>query len=86
MSPSERMFGTATQQALIGLQTARGLPASGETDPATWQAVLALPVQPADWMSRGSGPQAATAAGGRAPAAARLPARREEMPPPGERR
>jgi peptidoglycan hydrolase-like protein with peptidoglycan-binding domain len=42
------MFGTATQQALIGVQTARGLPASGETDPATWQAVLALPVQPAD--------------------------------------
>ena len=67
----------------MGLQTSRGLPPSGETDPATWQAVLALPVQPADWVSRGSGARAAAAAGRRAPASARLPARRDEIPPAG---
>ena len=65
--PVDGVFGTSTQQALMGLQTSRGLPASGETDPATWQAVLALPVQPADWVSRGSGARAAAAAGRRAP-------------------
>jgi peptidoglycan hydrolase-like protein with peptidoglycan-binding domain len=70
-SPVDGVLGASTQQALMGLQTSRGLPASGETDPATWQAVLALPVQPADWVSRGSGARAAAAAGGRAPAAQR---------------
>ena len=62
--PVDGVFGTSTQQALMGLQTSRGLPPSGETDPATWQAVLALPVQPADWVSRGSGARAAAAAAG----------------------
>jgi putative peptidoglycan binding protein len=85
--PVDGVFGTSTQQALMGLQTSRGLPASGETDPATWQAVLALPVQPADWVSRGSGARAAAASSaGRAPASADLPARREEIPPPAQRR
>ena len=85
--PVDGVFGTSTQQALISLQTSRGLPPSGETDPATWQAVLALPVQPADWVSRGSGARAAAAgAAGRAPASADLPARREEIPPPAQRR
>jgi hypothetical protein len=80
------MFGTSTRQALMGLQTSRGLPASGETDAATWQAVLALPVQPADWVSRGSGARAAAAADGRAPASAHLHARREEILPAARRR
>ncbi len=85
--PVDGVFGTSTEQALMGLQSSRGLPASGETDPATWQAVLALPVQPADWVSRGSGARAAgAAAAGRAPASANLPARRQEIPPPGQRR
>ena len=71
----------------MSLETSRGLPPSGETDAATWQAVFALPVQPADWVSRGSGPRAAAAAAaGRAPASASLPARREEIPPPAQRR
>ena len=85
--PVDGIFGTSTEQALMSLQSSRGLPPSGETDAATWQAVLALPVQPADWVSRGSGARAAAAtAAGRAPASARLPARREEIPPPGQRR
>src|SRR3954470_5593887 len=85
--PVDGIFGTSTEQALMSLQTSRGLPASGETDAAPWQAVLALPLQPADWVSRGSGPRVAAASSdGRAPASADLPARREEIPPPGQRR
>jgi hypothetical protein len=42
-------FTAATQTALIALQTARGLVASGTTDAATWQAVLTLPMQAVDW-------------------------------------
>jgi hypothetical protein len=42
-------FTAATHTALIALQTARGLVASGTTDAATWQAVLTLPMQAVDW-------------------------------------
>jgi hypothetical protein len=42
-------FMAATETALIALQTARGLVASGTTDAATWQAVLRLPMQAVDW-------------------------------------
>jgi peptidoglycan hydrolase-like protein with peptidoglycan-binding domain len=45
-------FGTATAQALAAFQAARGLPATGETDPATWQAILSLPLTPVDWVAR----------------------------------
>jgi hypothetical protein len=44
-------FATTTQQILAAFQTARGLPATGETDPATWQAVLGLPLVPVDWTA-----------------------------------
>jgi hypothetical protein len=45
-------FDTATDTALRNFQTARGLPATGSTDALTWQAVLALAVQPVDWTQR----------------------------------
>ncbi|MEA2381031.1 MAG: hypothetical protein QOH72_1002 [Solirubrobacteraceae bacterium] len=51
--PIDGTFSTATAQALAAFQSARGLPATGETDPATWQAVLALPLTPVDWVARG---------------------------------
>jgi hypothetical protein len=44
-------FSAATDAALRTFQTARGLPVSGETDAATWQALLALPMRPADWTA-----------------------------------
>jgi hypothetical protein len=50
--PVDGSFGASTVQALIAFQTSRGLPPSGETDPATWQAVLSLPLQPVDWVAR----------------------------------
>jgi hypothetical protein len=46
------VFGSTTVQALAALQAARGLPATGATDAATWQAVLALVPAPVDWSAR----------------------------------
>jgi hypothetical protein len=42
-------FGAITAGALRNFQASRGLPVTGVTDPATWQAVLTLPVQPVQW-------------------------------------
>jgi Putative peptidoglycan binding domain len=52
--PIDGTFGTSTAQTLAAFQAARGLPATGETDPATWQAVLTLPFTPVDWTARPS--------------------------------
>jgi hypothetical protein len=52
--PSVALDGTftaATKQALQAFQTARGLPPTGETDAATWQALLAVPLRPVDWTA-----------------------------------
>jgi hypothetical protein len=49
--PIDGLLGASTAQALAGFQVARGLPATGETDPATWQAVLTLPLAPVDWTA-----------------------------------
>jgi hypothetical protein len=51
-TPIDGTFGLSTEQALVALQASRGLPPSGETDPATWQAVLSLPLAPVDWTAR----------------------------------
>jgi hypothetical protein len=42
-------FGPTTDQAVRAFQTQQGLPVTGTTDAATWQAVLELPVQPVSW-------------------------------------
>ncbi|MGI8728546.1 MAG: peptidoglycan-binding domain-containing protein [Solirubrobacteraceae bacterium] len=44
-------FTSATAASLRAFQTARGLPATGETDAATWRALLALPARPVDWTA-----------------------------------
>ena len=44
-------FSPATELALQNFQTAHGLPPSGATDAATWQALLALPMRPVDWTA-----------------------------------
>ncbi len=44
-------FTVATEVALQTFQTARGLPPTGQTDAATWQALLALPMRPVDWTA-----------------------------------
>jgi peptidoglycan hydrolase-like protein with peptidoglycan-binding domain len=49
-------FGSQTTANLLAFQTAHGIPASGVTGAATWQALLALPPVPVDWT--GGGPKA----------------------------
>ncbi|HEX2105386.1 MAG TPA: peptidoglycan-binding domain-containing protein [Solirubrobacteraceae bacterium] len=51
-TPIDGVLGASTAQVLAAVQSARGLPATGETDPATWQAVLSLPLAPVDWTAR----------------------------------
>ncbi len=52
-SPSTATFGTATAAGAGGVPAvARPARRPAETDPATWQAVLTLPVTPVDWVAR----------------------------------
>ena len=56
-------FTAQTDACAERFQTARGLPPSGATDAATWQAVLALPVRPVDWTRDPGAPPPASRAG-----------------------
>jgi hypothetical protein len=49
--PTTGKFTAATATVLRNFQTARGLPPTGSTDAATWEAVLALPLSPVDWTA-----------------------------------
>jgi hypothetical protein len=44
-------FTAKTDAVLRSFQTARGLPATGTTDAATWLTVLELPLRPVDWTA-----------------------------------
>ena len=44
-------FTAATKAALQAFQSSRGLAPSGETDAATWQALLTVPVRVVDWTA-----------------------------------
>jgi len=64
-TPINGTFDAATQQALTSFQSSKGLPATGRTDPGTWQAVLALAVTPVDWTAgTGSGSTGGGGSGG----------------------
>jgi Putative peptidoglycan binding domain len=52
-TPTTGVFDSSTQTALTTFQTSRGLPASGQTDAATWQALLALAPVAVDWTGGG---------------------------------
>jgi len=45
-------FSSATSNALKAFQRAKGLPGTGETDAATWTAVLAQPLRLVRWAAR----------------------------------
>ncbi|MDQ8043489.1 MAG: peptidoglycan-binding domain-containing protein [Solirubrobacteraceae bacterium] len=47
--PVDDQFTAATTKSVMAFQTARGLPATGETDAATWQALLTLAPVMADF-------------------------------------
>ena len=53
--PTTGVFEATTKANLEQFQTAHAIPASGETDPDTWAALLALAPVPVNWT--GSGPQ-----------------------------
>jgi Putative peptidoglycan binding domain len=53
--PTSGIFEATTAANLASFQTAHGIPASGETDPSTWAAALALPPVAVHWT--GSGPR-----------------------------
>ncbi len=44
-------FTAATKTALQAFQSSRGLAATGETDAATWQALLTVPLRVVDWTA-----------------------------------
>ena len=46
-------FSLGTTAALKTFQAGRGLAPTGETDAATWQALLAVPLRPVDWQAGG---------------------------------
>ena len=50
-APINGRFGASTEASLKRFQRSRSLPASGETDAATWVAVLALPVRAVQWTN-----------------------------------
>ena len=47
--PIDGTFGASTEKALEAFQAARGIEPSGETDAATWQALIKLDLTPASW-------------------------------------
>jgi hypothetical protein len=60
-TPLTGTFDAATDTALRNFQTAHGIPASGQTDAATWQALLALTPQQPPTTAKASGSRASTA-------------------------
>jgi peptidoglycan hydrolase-like protein with peptidoglycan-binding domain len=50
-TPLNGTFDAATDSALRNFQTQRGLPVTGQTDSATWQALLALTPVAVDWTT-----------------------------------
>jgi peptidoglycan hydrolase-like protein with peptidoglycan-binding domain len=46
-------FAAETEANLRSFQTSHGIPVSGQTDPATWSALLALPPVAVDWTGGG---------------------------------
>lgn len=53
--PTTGIFEATTTANIEQFQTAHGIPATGETDPNTWAALLALPPVPVKWTG-GNGP------------------------------
>jgi hypothetical protein len=85
-TPTTGTFDSATQSALRAFQTDRHLTVTGQTDPATWQALLALTPVAVDWSGASASSASVRSSAGRAPrrraapAPARLRARAYEIP------
>jgi hypothetical protein len=84
--PINGYFQAPTQSAVYSFQAAHGLPQSGNLDVATWTQLLQNDPLPVRWTSGGA---VAAGSSGRLalppPRSAKLPAVRDEIPPPSER-
>jgi hypothetical protein len=65
------LFGKSTRSAVLGFQGAKGLPASGRLDDATWPALLRYSPAPVAWGASARGRAAAMPLSARAALAAR---------------
>jgi hypothetical protein len=76
-------FGSQTQAAVEGFQSAHGLPVTGIVDPSTWAALLQYPPVSVIWVRQQGKTVAQTARRSlvlKPPASASLPAKRYEIP------
>jgi hypothetical protein len=84
--PINGYFQAPTQSAVYSFQAAHGLPQSGNLDVATWTQLLQNDPLPVRWTSGGA---VAAGSSGRLvlppPRSAKLPAVRDEIPPPSKR-
>jgi hypothetical protein len=83
-------FQSPMQATVLQFQSAHGLPASGNLDVPTWDLLLSYTPVSVTWTSGGAVASAAASSSGgtlrlRPPKSARLPALRDEIPPPRSR-
>src|SRR5262249_14971845 len=84
--PITGYFQSSTQLAVYAFQSDHGLPATGNLDVPTWSVLLQNKPLAVRWTKRGAVAAGSSDAGVRpAPKWARLPAVRDEIPPPSER-
>jgi hypothetical protein len=85
-TPITGYFQSPTQTAVYSFQADHGLPQSGNLDVPTWDLLIQNKPLPVRWTNGGA---VAAGSGGRltlpAPKSAKLPAVRDEIPPPSER-
>jgi hypothetical protein len=79
------VYGSGTARAVKSFQISQGLVADGRIGPKTWRKLLDVNPQMVDWSSRRAR-RAAKGSAPREPRSASLPARRDEIPPPAQRR
>ena len=84
--PITGYFQASTQSAVYTFQAANGLPQTGTLDVPTWSILIQRKALPVSWTRSGA---VASRSGGRltlpAPRSAKLPAVRDEIPPPSAR-
>jgi hypothetical protein len=85
-APITGYYQASTQAAVFSFQAAHGLPQTGNLDVPTWPVLLQGDPLPVRWTKGGA---VAAGSGGRValppPRSAKLPAVRDEIPPPGKR-
>jgi hypothetical protein len=85
--PINGYFQAPTQAAVFAFQSASGLPVSGNLDNPTWDVLIQQKALPVRWTNGGAVPAGHRGQGVvlPAPRSAKLPAVRDEIPPPAQR-